>query len=82
MMQLLNFAAEHPLLIAFFAFVIYCIIDEIISGILRFSALMTISQLTCSEEEVEALKAWIANEKKLKDKKAVSVKFNKEHSDG
>lgn len=79
MMQFfLNFAAEHPLLIAFFAFVIYCIIDEIISGILRFSALMTISQLTCAEEEVEALKAWITNEKTLKDKKAVSVKFNKE----
>jgi len=78
MMLFLNFAAEHPLLIAFFAFVIYCIIDEIISGILRLSALFTISQLTCSEEEVEALKVWITNEKTLKDKKAVSFKFNKE----
>lgn len=78
MMQFLNFAAEHPLLIAFFAFVIYGIIDEIISGILRYSALRTISHLTCTEEEIEALKAWIANEKKLKDKKVVSVKFNKE----
>lgn len=80
MMQFLNFAAEHPLLIAFFAFVIYSIIDAIISGILRYSALKTISRLSCAEEEVEALKAWIVNEK-LKEKKAVSVKF-KRNGDG
>ena len=77
MMQFLNFAAEHPLLIAFFAFVIYSIIDAIISGILRYSALKTISRLSCAEEEVEALKAWILNEKKQKDKKAVSVKVGR-----
>lgn len=80
MMQFLNFAAEHPLLIAFFAFVIYSIIDAIISGILRYSALKTISRLSCAEEEVEALKAWILNEKKQKDKKVVSVKFKRNNN--
>lgn len=74
MMEFLKFAAEHPLLIAFFAFVIYCCLELFANLIARMYGLSVICKLADKDEREKALEAWLQN---TKIKKPISVELTK-----
>lgn len=74
MMQFLNFSAEHPLLIAFFAFVIYCCLELVVNLIARMYGLRVICKLADKDEREKALEAWMRN---TKIKKPISIELTK-----
>lgn len=74
MMEFLKFSAEHPLLIAFFAFVIYCCLELFVNLIARMYGLRVICKLADKDEREKALDAWLHN---TKIKKPISVELTK-----
>lgn len=74
MMTFLKFAAEHPVLIAFFVFVIYCFVDLIVSQVARMYGLHVICKLSDKEERERALSEWL---EKTKRKKPIHIELTK-----
>ena len=77
MMQFLNFSAEHPLLIAFFAFVIYCLAELFVNGVVRIFSLHEIRKMSDGDERKAAMDKWSDREKDI-SKTRVTANFRKE----